>query len=113
MSVKAAFDFTGKNVLVVGASRGGIGAAIAAGFAECGAAVEITGAEPEPIERDRGRYPYRQLDVDDPAAFARVLHVNLCGTMHLAVAFKPHLIAMRGAIVNIASMYSTFGSPRV
>ena len=144
MSFKTAFDFAGKNILVIGASRGGIGAAIAAAFAECGASVRITGAEPEPIEADRGRYPYTELDVADPetvmrfagtipaldvlvncagiarrdqefdpAVFARVLQVNLCGVLHLANAFKPHLVAARGSMTNIASMYSTFGSPRV
>jgi NAD(P)-dependent dehydrogenase (short-subunit alcohol dehydrogenase family) len=144
MSVRSAFDFTGKEILVVGASRGGIGSAIAAGFQACGGSVTITGAEPEPIVADRERYPYAQLDVSDPEAvrrlaegipaldvlvncagiarrdeeldpaiFARVLAVNLGGLLHLANAFKPHLTASRGAMVNIASMYSTFGSPRV
>ncbi len=144
MSVKSAFDFTGRNVLVIGASRGGIGSAIAAGFTECGASVRITGAEPEPIPQDQGRYPYAQLDVADldaverlartlhtldvlvncagiarrddeydPAIFVRVLDVNLRGVLHLANAFKGHLVASKGSMVNIASMYSTFGSPRV
>jgi len=58
MRFKAAFDFTDRSILVIGASRGGIGAAIAAGFLECGGAVRITGAEPEPIAADQGRYPY-------------------------------------------------------
>ena len=144
MSLRTAFDFAGRNVLVIGASRGGIGAAIAAGFAECGATVRITGAEPEPIEADRGRYPYTQLDVADPdavlrlaqdtpfldvlvncagiarrdeefdpAIFVRVLDVNLRGVLHLANAFKNHLVVSRGTMINIASMYSTLGSPRV
>jgi NAD(P)-dependent dehydrogenase (short-subunit alcohol dehydrogenase family) len=144
MSFKTAFDFTGRNILVIGASRGGIGSAVAAGFTECGAAVRITGAEPEPIAADQGRYPYTQLDVADPDAvrrmaegvpvldvlvncagiarrdeeydptvFARVLEVNLHGLLHLANVFKTHLVASRGAMINIASMYSTYGSPRV
>jgi len=144
VSFKTAFDFTGRNVLVVGASRGGIGAAIAAGFADCGASVRITGVEPEPIAADQGRYPYMQLDIADPeavqrlgqdipvldvlvncagiarrdeeynpAVFLRVLDVNLRGLLHLANAFKRHLVASQGAMINIASMYSTFGSPRV
>ena len=144
MTIRAAFDFAGRSALVIGASRGGIGAAIAAGFAECGARVRITGAEPEPVEADRGRYPYTQLDIADPdavqrladgipaldvlvncvgiarrdeeyepAVFARVLEVNLRGLLHLANAFKRHLVASRGAMITIASMYSTFGSPRV
>jgi NAD(P)-dependent dehydrogenase (short-subunit alcohol dehydrogenase family) len=142
--IKTAFDFTGRNVLVIGASRGGIGSAVAAGFTECGASVRITGAEPEPIAADQGRYPYTQLDVADPdavrrmaegipaldvlvncagiarrdeeydpAVFVRVLDVNLRGVLHLANAFKGHLVASKGAMINIASMYSTFGSPRV
>ena len=42
-----------------------------------------------------------------------MLAVNLQGLLHLANAFKKHLVASKGAMVNIASMYSTFGSPRV
>lgn len=68
MDFTQTFDFSGRKVLVVGASRGGIGAAIAAAFAQCGAAVTITGVEPAPIEADQGRYPYVQLDVTDPGA---------------------------------------------
>ena len=49
----------------------------------------------------------------NPAVFVRVLDVNLRGVLHLANAFKRHLTASKGAMVNIASMYSTFGSPRV
>ena len=56
MGIKTAFDFTGRTVPVVGASRGGIGSAIAAGFTECGALVRITGAESKPIAADQGRY---------------------------------------------------------
>lgn len=137
------FDFSGASVLVVGASRGGIGAAVARAFRDAGAAVTITGAESEPAEEDRGRFPYHQLDVTDGAAvealaqatprldvlvnaaaitrrgeemepgfFARVVDVNLHGTFRCALAFRGHLAATRGAVVNIASMYAQFGSPR-
>jgi NAD(P)-dependent dehydrogenase (short-subunit alcohol dehydrogenase family) len=58
-------DFTGARVLVVGASRGGIGAAIARAFQHAGAAVAITGAETEPATQDHGRFTYTQLDVTD------------------------------------------------
>ena len=57
------FDFSGKSVLVIGASRAGIGAAIARAFQEAGALVAITGAEAAPAPEDRGRFAYIQLDV--------------------------------------------------
>lgn len=63
-----AFDFTGAHVLVIGASRAGIGAAIARGFQDAGATVAITGAEPEPDAQDKTRFAYTQLDVTDTQA---------------------------------------------
>ena len=63
-----AFDFAGSQVLVIGASRAGIGAAIARAFLVAGAKVGITGAEVEPAAEDRGRFTYTQLDVTDTAA---------------------------------------------
>jgi NAD(P)-dependent dehydrogenase (short-subunit alcohol dehydrogenase family) len=137
------FDFTGAEVLVVGASRGGIGAAIARAFQEAGAGVAITGAEPAPAPEDQGRFDYTQLDVTDgaavaalaraiprldilvncaaitargeemaPAFFQHVVDVNLHGTFRMAEAFHTHLKAAAGVLVNIASMYAMFGSPR-
>lgn len=139
----AAFDFTGAEVLVVGASRAGIGAAIARAFQEAGATVAITGVEPEPAPEDRGRFAYTQIDVTDNAAitalsaamprldvlvngaaitargeemapdfFARVVDINLTGSFRMALAFQPQLAASKGSLINIASMYATFGSPR-
>lgn len=140
---KASFDFSKASVLVVGASRAGIGAAIARAFQEAGAVVTITGAEPEPAPEDSARFPYIQLDVTDldavravaaatpkldvlvncaaitsrgeemaPAFFQRVVDVNLHGTFRTAEAFHGHLKASHGSLINIASMYATFGSPR-
>lgn len=137
------FDFSGSEVLVVGASRAGIGAAIARAFQEAGASVAITGAEPEPAEPDRGRFAYTRLDVTDldavralaaatprldilincaaitargeemePAFFQHVVDVNLHGTFRTAEAFCAHLKARKGCLINIASMYASFGSPR-
>ena len=137
------FDFSGAQVLVVGASRAGIGAAIARAFQSCGAHVAITGAEPQPAEEDRARFSYTQLDVTDldavaalaakttrldilincaaitsrgeemaPSFFEHVVNVNLHGTFRTAQAFHHLLKAQKGVLINIASMYATFGSPR-
>jgi NAD(P)-dependent dehydrogenase (short-subunit alcohol dehydrogenase family) len=138
-----ALDFAGADVLVIGASRAGIGAAVARAFQAAGAAVAITGVEPEPAEEDRGRFRYAQLDVTDlaavhslagairrldvlvncaaitsrgeemePAFFQRVIDVNLHGTFRTAMAFHSQLRSQRGSVINVASMYATFGSPR-
>lgn len=42
--------------------------------------------------------------------FAQVVDVNLNGTMRMCAACEPLLADSRGAIVNMASMLSTFGS---
>jgi len=143
VSGRAQFDFAGAEVLVIGASRGGIGSAIARGFQDAGAAVAITGVEPAPEPEDAARFDYTQLDVTDTAAvrafaggrarldvlvncaaitrrgeemapefFAHVLDVNLTGTLRCAEALHPALAAARGRVINIASMYARFGSPR-
>ena len=138
-----AFDFSQAEVLVVGASRAGIGAAIARAFQDAGAQVAITGAEPEPAPEDAARFAYTRLDVTDPEAvqalaartgkldilvncaaitargqemepdfFQNVVDVNLHGTFRTALAFHPHLKARKGSLINIASMYASFGSPK-
>lgn len=141
--MQSRFDFAGANVLVVGASRAGIGAAIARAFQDAGAQVAITGAEPEPAPEDSGRFAYAQIDVTDgtavrrlaashprldvlvncaaitargeemaPDFFRHVVDVNLHGTFRMAEAFHPQLKAAKGVLINIASMYAMFGSPR-
>ena len=45
--------------------------------------------------------------------FQRVLDINLTGAMRISTAAKPLLAARGGAIVNIASMLTFFGGPRV
>lgn len=143
MTAVAAYDFTGARVLVIGASRSGIGAAIARAFQDAGAEVEITGVEAECAPEDAERFEYTRLDVTDtkavrdfagsrervdvlvncaaitrrgeemaPDFFAHVLDVNLTGSMRCAEALHPALTAARGRVINIASMYSRFGSPR-
>ena len=139
----AEFDFSGCEVLIVGASRGGIGSAIAIGFAQAGAEVAITGAEAQPVAELQGRFDYTRLDVADedavqrlaaakskldvlvncaaitsrgeemdPVFFSHVLEVNLQGTFRTANAFHGHLADSRGSLINIASMYASFGSPK-
>ncbi len=43
-------------------------------------------------------------------AFLQVLHTNLTAVMQASMAAAPHLQQSRGCIVNVASMYSYFGS---
>lgn len=54
------------------------------------------------ISRDRDEY---EIDV-----FERVLAVNLTATMRMSMAAAPLLRTAHGAIVNVASMYTYFGS---
>jgi NAD(P)-dependent dehydrogenase (short-subunit alcohol dehydrogenase family) len=56
--------------LVIGASRDGIGAAIARAAAAQGDRVVITGAEAEPLSMPEGVSEYHQLDVCDTSAIA-------------------------------------------
>ncbi len=62
------FDFSGKTVLVIGGSLGGIGTAITGFFQDCGAKVTVTGVEATPAETVRDRFSYVRLDVTDEAA---------------------------------------------
>ena len=45
--------------------------------------------------------------------FTDVIDINLTGTLRMSQGFLPHLKKSRGSVVNIGSMYGTFGSPRV
>lgn len=49
----------------------------------------------------------------DPAIFADVIDVNLTGTMRVCSAAKAKLCEAQGSVVNIASMLTFFGGPRV
>jgi NAD(P)-dependent dehydrogenase (short-subunit alcohol dehydrogenase family) len=54
----------------------------------------------------------RDAEFDMPT-FLEVLDVNLAGTMRLCTACRPLLRESRGCIVNMASMLTFFGGPRV
>lgn len=45
-----------------------------------------------------------------PKTFMQVLHTNLTAVMQASMAAAPHLQQSRGCIVNVASLYSYFGS---
>lgn len=55
----------------------------------------------------------RRDEEHDPAVFADVVDINLTGAMRVAAAARPLLARSSGAVVNLASMLSTFGGPRV
>lgn len=48
-----------------------------------------------------------------PEVFSDVIAVNLTGTMRACVAARPLLTESGGCVVNVASMLSYFGGPRV
>ncbi len=49
----------------------------------------------------------------EPDVFADVIAVNLTGTMRVCSAARAKLAASRGCVVNVASMLTFFGGPRV
>lgn len=48
-----------------------------------------------------------------PDVFRDIVDIHLVGNVRLAAAFRPHLKATRGCMINIASMYSYFGAPQI
>jgi NAD(P)-dependent dehydrogenase (short-subunit alcohol dehydrogenase family) len=135
------FSVSGKHVLISGGA-GGIGRAFGRAFAGHGASVVLADlVRPGDLEngllfealdvRDEAAVKalavrIARLDVlihcagklkrwDEYQAdvFLDVLDVNLVGNLRLATAFFEHLKASKGCVINIASMYSYFGSPQV
>ncbi|MDZ4797474.1 MAG: SDR family oxidoreductase [Bryobacteraceae bacterium] len=135
------FDFTGKSVLVTGGT-GGIGRAVAQAFAAAGADVLAAGLPTGEAPVDNVRTipldvtdavavaavagSLKRLDVLVNAAgiirrddeyridvFEQVVGVNLTGAMRLCMAAHPLLSKTQGSVVNVASMLSFFGGPRV
>lgn len=130
-------EFTSKRVLVTGGTSG-IGLAIARHFSSLGAEVVAAGAPPLPepnsialdvtdaaaISQFAESLPaldilvnaagiIRRDDELTPEVFEHVVNVNLYGTMRTSYALRPLLAKSKGCIVNIASMLSFFGGPRV
>jgi NAD(P)-dependent dehydrogenase (short-subunit alcohol dehydrogenase family) len=118
--------------LVTGAA-GGIGRALAAGFAGAGYAVigvdraagenvvDLDIADTDAVNSFAAGLDtvavlinaagvLRRPDEFDPEVFADVLDINLTGAMRMATTCKPALAKVGGAIVNFASMYAYFGA---
>ncbi len=132
------FSVAGSYALITGAA-GGIGAAIAQALADAGCRVIAADLPGAPHVKDQRLETAEvdvsdmssvnalvagldRLDIlvnvagtiqrgaeYEPEVFARVLDVNLVGTMRLCTACQPLLARQGGSIVNIASMLSFFG----
>lgn len=134
------FDLSGMNALVTGGRRG-IGLAIARALRDAGADVVVTGAgegpdavdglpfrrldirDAEAVSRLAGALGKLDILVNnagvlarggreyDPDVFAEIIGTNLIGTYRMCHAFRPHLAASRGNIVNLLTIRSFIGSP--
>jgi NAD(P)-dependent dehydrogenase (short-subunit alcohol dehydrogenase family) len=135
-------EFSGRRALVTGATSG-IGLALARGFAAAGAQVTAVGLDAAAAPAADGvafvegdvtvagviedalaghdrldaavccAGVIRRDDEHDPDVFARVLDINLTGTMRTLTACRALLAASGGAAVATASMLSYVGGPRV
>ncbi len=130
--------------VIVGASRNGIGTAIAREAAAAGEKVILTGLEDAPLSLPEGDVSYHRLDIcnhaelqafsmqiehidvlvncagisrryeeDDIEVFKKVIDINLTGNFAVIRTFEDRLVDAKGVIINIASMYSFFGSPKI
>jgi len=142
MATTPDFSVAGRHVLITGGT-GGIGGAFARAFLDHGANVIVADLEaPKDGTDPRIRYEQldvrndaavealaariEKLDVVihcagrvvpweeyKPEVFKDILEIHLVGNRRLANAFRPHLKASKGCLINIGSMYSYFGAPGV
>jgi NAD(P)-dependent dehydrogenase (short-subunit alcohol dehydrogenase family) len=136
------FSVAGKTVLITGGT-GGIGRAFTDAFAASDARVIAADIAPPKGERNgKVRYEILDVRDDaaveglaarvetldavihcagrlvrweeyKPDVFKDILDIHLVGNLRLANAFRPHLKATQGCLVNIASMYAFTGAPQV
>ena len=134
------FSVAGQHVLISGGA-GGIGAAFAKAFRDSGAHVTISDIRhPETDEgflfeyldvRDTAMVAglagrITKLDTlihcagrlvrheeHQPDVFMDIVNIHLGGNLRLATAFRPHLAASKGCLINIGSVYSYFGASRI
>lgn len=134
------FSVAGKDVLITGGT-GAIGSAFAKAFLDRGARVIVVDlAAPKDGTDHRIRYEeldvrddtaiealaarVEKLDVlihcagriarseeYKPEVFKDILNIHLVANLRLATAFRTHLKATNGCLINIGSMYSYFGAP--
>lgn len=134
------FSVAGQHVLISGGT-GGIGMAFARAFRAAGGHVTI--ADIKPPETDEGfafelldvrdgpavealaekirtlhvliHCAGRLIRIEEfkPDVFRDIVDIHLVGNMRLATAFRPHLAATKGCLINIGSMYSYFGAGHI
>jgi NAD(P)-dependent dehydrogenase (short-subunit alcohol dehydrogenase family) len=141
MATTPDFSVAGKHVLITGGT-GGIGSAFAKAFLDHGAHVIVADlAAPKDGTDPRIRYEQldvrddagvgalaarvEKLDVVihcagriarweeyKPEVFKDILDIHLVANLRLANAFRPHLKASNGCLINIASVHAYFGVSR-